>query len=96
MFQLQSQGWDSIVDTLSNQLYHYKSLIHRLKTKIGSIKRVERRNHEDTLKDIATAYQKNSAQMFNDLSEIELSIHDCKYAIEKRNIKQLSYMSKFD
>jgi hypothetical protein len=31
--------------------------------------------------------------MFNDLSEIELSIHDCKYAIEKRNIKQLSYMS---
>lgn len=81
------------MDILSNEMHHYKNLIHRLKSKIDSIKRVERRHHEDTLKDIATAYHKNSTQMFNDLSEIELSIHDCKYAIEKRNIKQLSYMS---
>jgi hypothetical protein len=74
-------------------MHQYKNVIHRLKNKIDSIKKAERRHHEDTLKDIATAYHKNSTQMFNDLSEIELSIHDCKYAIEKRNIKQLSYMS---
>lgn len=60
MFTEQSQEWDAIVDTLSNEMHHYKSMIARLKSKIDSIKRVERRCHEDTLKDIATAYQKNS------------------------------------
>jgi hypothetical protein len=31
--------------------------------------------------------------MFNVIDEIELSIHDHKHAIEKRNVKQLGYMT---
>ena len=96
MFEAQSKEWDEIVDTLSTEMHHFKSLSAKLKAKVDDIKRVERRHHEDTLKDIATAYNKNRTQMFNDISEIELSIHDCKNAIEKRNVKQLTYMTQFD
>lgn len=87
MFSSSSHDWDEIVDNLTQDLHHYKFMSQRLKSKIEDIKRLERRHHEDNLKDIASAYNKNRTQMFNVIDEIELSIHDHKNAIEKRNVK---------
>jgi hypothetical protein len=59
MMSQSSHEWDEIVDTLTSDLQHYKHLCQRLKSKVEDIKRLERRHHEDTLKDIASAYNKN-------------------------------------
>ena len=42
---------------------------------------------------ISSAYNKNRTQYFTMIDEIELAIHETKNTIEKRNVKQQSYMT---
>ena len=46
-----------------------------------------RRNHEDTLMDIASAYNKGRTQLFTVMDELEFAMHYLKNGIEKRNVK---------
>jgi len=54
--------WDSIIDHLTSDVNEYKSVCHRMKSKLDLTRKDrfdQRRYHEDTLKDIASAYNKN-------------------------------------
>lgn len=46
--------------------------------------------------DIASAYNKGRTQLFTVMDEIELAMHYLKNGIEKRNIKQISYITHID
>ena len=70
-----------------------------MKSKLETIKRDrfdQRRNHEDTLMDIASAYNKGRTQLFTVMDELELAMHDLKHGIEKRNVKQMSYITQIE
>jgi hypothetical protein len=90
LFKESNNDWDTIIDILTTEVNEYKHLCNRMKTKLESIKKDrfdQRRNHEDTLMDIASAYNKGRTQLFTVMDEIELAMHDLKHGIEKRNVK---------
>ncbi len=45
----------------------------------------QRRNHEQELKGIATAYNKSRTQMFTHMDEKEIAMHELKMGIERMN-----------
>jgi hypothetical protein len=48
---------------------------------------IERRDQEDSLKNMASAYNKNRTVAFGVIDWMELAVHDFKYGMEKRNVK---------
>ena len=46
--------------------------------------------------DIASAYNKGRTQLFTVMDELELAMHDLKHGIEKRNVKQISYLTQIE
>lgn len=99
LYHESAKEWDQIFDRLSSDVNDYKVLCHRMKAKLETFKKERfdlRRNHEDSLRGIATAYNRNRTQLFTVMDEMELAIHDMKNGIEKRSVKQISFMSQLE
>jgi hypothetical protein len=85
MHQEASNDWNSIVDSLNSDLNESKAHCQNLKERLQSIRNDRlfiQRDHEETLKNIASAYNQNRTQLFTVIDDWELAVHQLKNGIE--------------
>lgn len=56
----------------------------------------QKRNHEDTLMSIASAYNQNRTQFYTVIDEWELAVHQLKGWAERRSVQQVGYMTQME
>ena len=90
MHEEETEQWTGLADHLNSELNTSKFEVEKLRKRLDSLlvdKLHSKRNHESTLRDIASSYNQNRTQLFTDMDDMELAMHSLKHEIEKKKIK---------
>lgn len=72
-------------------------MLQKLETRLEGFRKerfTQRKHHEDTLMDIATAYNQNRTQILQVMDEMQHSVSHLKIGLKDRNSKQQNYMTQ--